>query len=117
MACIRFGVYLLLFAVVACSSTIPVHPYGPETYVVFVDSFSKSKARNTAISTANEYCIEKGQQMMPESETPTASLNLALGAQKHEVRFVFRCLEPGDKDLQRPDVDHSPDIVIEEQLR
>ena len=100
MACKLLGTILFFLSFVGCAAT--VEPYGNDTYVVFVDSYSKSEARTNAIHTANEYCAEKGKQMMPKSEHESNNYNPALGRRK-TVKFVFRCLETGDKDLQRSD--------------
>lgn len=103
---ISFVVAALLLG--ACAGKpYPVHSYGPDTYVVFVDSRSAAKASRAAIDRANEYCSANGLYLMPDQEQPV----------HRGVRLTFRCLAKGDPDLRRPQMRPPPDTVIEDRRK
>jgi len=57
---------------------------------------------------ANDYCQNKGQKFVPVS---TDSQNFDIYSSS--VNMHFRCLLPGDQELERPIVKRIPDAVIE----
>ena len=82
----RFLQYITLGAVALACAPASVQPYGPGLYTVSYGSiWGSGKARNAAVSDANEFCDSRGAAMVPVSE------NSAAGS----FELTFRCT-PGN---------------------
>lgn len=95
----------------ACASKpVAIVPFGLDTYIATgSDGVSKIKAQNDAITAANSLCASKGQEMMP------VSINSGVESGFYEydtVSLTFRCLDPGDPELDRPTPEPFADIII-----
>ena len=88
---------------VSCAGHFPVQPYGKDTYVVYVDSFSGAKAHRAAVNTANEYCSALDLVMTPDAENTETSYDPWVGSRK-DIQFIFRCLDENDPRLRPPEM-------------
>ena len=106
-----------LALLLSCAPNFPVYPYGPDTYVVHVESFSAAKARGAAVKTANEYCGERNLVMMPDAEGSEASFDPRAppwAGPRKDIQFIFRCLDAGDPRLQPPEMRPTQRLIIED---
>jgi hypothetical protein len=92
--------FVVGLAAFACGS-VPVQPYGRDTFVVHVDSANGAKAHRVAIDTANAHCSHLGLRMVPDAENSSVSASEMRG-NVTVVQFIFRCLADSDPDNQRP---------------
>jgi len=103
-------VLLLVCILGGCATAGPVVPFGPDTYKISQDggAFSTcimSKGTTSTIQRANKYCQRLGKNFMPiSSYTGICSYDL-----------TFRCLDEGDPELKRPDIEFTPDVVVEDR--
>ena len=64
------------------------------------------QSQKMAFDEANEYCGTMGREMM------------TIGAQANEYagyQVTFRCLNSGDPELKRPNLETRPDVVIQDR--
>lgn len=93
-------------SVFGCAFTSNVMPIGPDTYFVSARAAPVrggiEAARPMALQEASDYCTRMGKQVLVKS------IDVA--------DVTFRCLAPGDPDLQRPtEVRRRADIIIEQR--
>lgn len=96
-------------------------PAGPDTYTV-TETYApirggSTTAQQVALTEANQFCEERGLKFLPMNMTEgSIPMQAALyGPTKYTV--TFRCLRPGDPELQRPNFQQTPNIVIEQRNR
>jgi hypothetical protein len=103
------------FLLTACQNT-GVLPAGPNTYMISVYKppivGGGSAAQRDALTQANQYCISQGLNFMPtQTDLSTNPFNAAYGPTTYAV--TFECLKAGDPQLQPPNFQRAPDVVIE----
>lgn len=80
---------------------------GPETYFVSATAApvrgGSAAARPIALAEANAHCARLKKQILVKNI--------------ENADVTFRCLEPGDPELKRPEYKKSPDIVIEDSRK
>ena len=100
-------------SLVACAQSSGVQQVGPDTYQVSVHAApargGAAGARGIALSDANAHCMAMGKQIMTQSISSGSSSHLPGGT----VEVTFQCLAAGDRGLQRPVYQRSPDAVIQ----
>lgn len=99
-----------------CVSTSQVLPMGKDTFTVSAtsDGFrDAAAARNSAFNKATEQCTRIGKSFMfvNESIMPTR-----MGIDT-TVTIIFRCLADTDPQYTRPNIENSPQIIIENRNR
>lgn len=102
----------LIFVVSGCAST-KVAQIGPDTYFVQREAgagtFGTAGLRMEAIEDANKHCQRMGKKavVLSMNENPSVMSYPSADVQ-------FRCLDEGDKDLQRPTLEKSaaPAVTI-----
>jgi hypothetical protein len=95
----------------ACAASTGILPAGPDTYTV-TEAYApvrggSTTAKQVALPEANQFCEERGRKFLP--------MNMSEGPTKYTV--TFRCLLPTDPELQRPNFQQTPNIVIEQRNR
>lgn len=63
---------------------------------------------------AGAYCASRNKHLMPVS---TNSRDGAYGYHTANAELQFRCLDKGDRDLGRPTMTATPDVVIENRTK
>lgn len=96
----------MLAALCGCAFTSNVTPVGPDTYFVSARAAPVrggiEAARPMALQEASDYCTKLGKQVLVKS------IDVA--------DVTFRCLAPGDPDLQRPtEIRRRADVIIEQR--
>ena len=81
---------------------------GPDTYQILARASlaGAGQSQKMAFDEANEYCGTMGREMM------------TIGAQANEYagyQVTFRCLNSGDPELKRPNLETRPDVVIQDR--
>lgn len=91
----------------ACAQSSSVINMGPETYFVSATAApvrgGSAAARPIALAEANAHCARLKKQILVKNI--------------ENADVTFRCLEPGDPELKRPEYKKSPDIVIEDSRK
>ena len=116
----RFSI-LLVLALAACSAGTGVLPVGPDTYTVQEHRApilgGGSEAQRAAITEATEYCESQGKKLLPLNTTQSGlPVNQAVYGNT-SYSMTFRCLQPDDPELKRPNLQPAPNFVIEERQR
>lgn len=98
----------------ACANSSGVQPVGPDTYTVFATAGGlaggTAGAVERAMGDANAHCASQGRQIAVDALQSGGG-----GADEGSVSVVFKCLLPGDPQLQRPQVQFGPDVTIKVQ--
>lgn len=102
-------------ALTGCAMSNGVQKVGPETYMVSAVAApvrgGVSGAQTVALADANRYCAEQGREIMVTNTAGGAMNNIGAG----QANITFHCLERGDRDLRRPNLQTAPSIVIEDR--
>ncbi len=106
----------MTLAITGCVSTSHVLPMGKDTFSVSAtsDGFrDAASARNSAFKKATEKCAAMGRNFMfvSESTMPTR-MNIDT-----TVTLNFRCLTDNDPQYTRPNIENSPNVIIENRNR
>lgn len=97
-----------------CATSSGVLQLGPDTYTISTaaDMFrgGGAGARQEALTAAQKHCVSMGKELM------TTNINVGgfVGG-GNTISVNFRCLAKGDPELQRPDFQRAPDVVIQDQ--
>lgn len=95
------------FFLTACVSMTSVTPAGKDTYLLAGDdaweATSGFSIKTKLYQKANLYCESIGKNFLPLSDSSLGS----------SAQLRFRCLNEGDPDLIRPDLQPVPDVRIE----
>jgi hypothetical protein len=111
----RPRILTLTLALSACAQGTGTLPAGPDTYTVTEHRApvlgGASEAQRAAMTEANDYCSQDGKKFFPlnMAQQPT----VPAGGPGYSV--TFRCLEPDDAELKRPNFQPTPNIVIEQR--
>lgn len=102
------------FSLVGCETSTGILPIGPDTYTIAVGSELGGSigAKKQALTEANQFCLQRGQQLMPLQSAGGMTRD-AFGDAIGTFDFTFRCLSPGDPGLGRPGMAPVPDVVIQ----
>lgn len=92
-----------------------VQPLGPDTFAVSAEidrrDFSPGLpgAQSKALEAAKSTCDKLGKQLLVKSTENAAS--------GHAIHYsaTFRCLNAGDPELTRPDLERVPDVVVQDR--
>ena len=109
--------YIVLAAATlsACSHS-GVVPIGPDTYMIANSEWgftSGGVQKAKVMKEASDYCNSIGKRMLPIS---TSQNDVAWG-KTPAAEVQFRCLSPGDPELQRPTLQPVPTTVIENRSK
>ena len=101
-------------ATLGCAGQTGVVPIGPDTYLVahqgWISTQSVAELKGQAFTEAGTFCNARGKQLLPVSTKDTPGV---IGRSYPEAEVQFRCLNAGDPELQRPTLQKTPDILIE----
>lgn len=108
-----FVIIPLYLTLVACNTTSGVLPMGPDTYSLSTSSeFGGTvEAKKLALTEANNYCKSMGKELLPLNTAQSVKPDWTGDSIGH-YDIDFRCLGVGDEELQRPQINSVPDIVI-----
>ena len=100
---------LLIITIVGCGTrerSTGAMQVGPDTFRILaeVGIGDLGRSQKKAFSEANAYCASLGKKMVTTNTK---------GSQYDGYEVTFRCLKDGDPDLIRPDLQKSPDTVIQ----
>lgn len=102
----------LAFILAGCQSSGPV-PIGPDTYMLSSAggffTFSGGSVSAELFQEASRFCQSQGKQVMPV-QVRSENSGYARPAQSD---IQFRCLAANDPDLKRPNLQPTPNVVIE----
>lgn len=103
-----------LIFMTSCAASSGILPAGPDTYTV-TERFSAIRggsltAQKVSMTEASQFCTQQGKEFFPldMEELPGMTTPVNTG-----YSVTFRCLNPGDPELQRPNFQPSPNLVIE----
>jgi hypothetical protein len=89
-------------------------PVGPDTYTtseilgpMLGGSLTIVEARTKALSSASAHCVKLDKQLLVTN----------MDRKPEGYELIFRCLSKGDPELQRPNFQSAPDVVIENRNR
>lgn len=101
----------VLTALAGCSSTGTVMSVGPDTYMVTSQQHNMAGgaagAQTNALAEANAKCSAEGKQVL------VRNTESGFARPFYTYSITFRCLATGDRELQRPTFEQSPDVVIQ----
>jgi hypothetical protein len=105
---------LAIVILTACGSSDPV-PMGKDTYTLSGTApwswSSGGEVKGDLFRKADAFCRSKGKRLMPIN---TVS-NDASFSQFAHAEVDFRCLDPGDPELGRPNLQPVPNVRIQTQ--
>jgi len=111
------GACVIVLLLCACASSGPV-PVGKETYMITKQSstgfHSGSSVKADIYREASEFCNRQGMQLQPVRES---SKDGAPGYSFANAEIVFRCLSENDRDVNRPTLKPTPNLIIENRNR
>jgi hypothetical protein len=103
----------------ASAASTGILPAGPDTYTVTERRSpvlgGSVEAQKVATLEANDHCAKQGRVFQPMN-FQTLSAMSGTGTETGYT-VTFRCLPPGDRDLQRPVYERQPTTVIETRTR
>lgn len=105
---------LLTLMLGGCVSTSNVLEVGKDTYSISAtaDGFrDAASARQSAFSSGAEKCNGLGKKFMFLNES-IAKTRMDIDT---TVTIYFRCLNENDTEYTRPDIEKSPDLIIEKR--
>lgn len=95
------------FILTACVSMTAVTPAGKDTYLLAGDDAWEASSgfsiKTKLYQKADSYCESIGKKFMPLSDSSVG----------YSAQLRFRCLDEGDPELSRPDLQPVPDVRIE----
>lgn len=104
---LKFLLILSSVTVVSCVSITEITPAGKDTFLVAgSDSMEATAGVNIKAKLyqrANSFCESNGKKLMPLSDSSSG----------YSAQLRFRCLNEGDPELDRPDMQPVPDVRIE----
>lgn len=107
----NFFVYFAASLLSGCAVSSGVVPLGPDTFSIEVNLppslGASADARRIALTNASQYCNSLGRQMVVISTNSTRTREAS------GLSVNFRCLQDGDPDLRRPNIQPAPNAVIE----
>jgi len=99
-----------------CISASKVLPVGKDTYSVSATAdgmSSASSAREKAFEAARLHCASLGKEFLLVSESVTRT---RMGIDT-TITITFRALDKSDPEYKRPDIQRSPDVLIQDQRK
>lgn len=111
-------VFVSSVALMGCAATSTgVQKLGPDTYTVssqvVLGPGKANAARAAALKEAEQFCATLNKELVVDGYSTSGSAMSVTG--DSEVRF--KCLARGDRDLQRPNMQLTPNMVIEDRRR
>lgn len=99
--------------VIGCASTGgKVVPYGKDTFNLSMSNYgSYPKVRADTIQVANQHCVSLGKLFSPVTETKSSRDGGF--APIYTLDLTFRCLRADDPNYRQPNMEQSPDVLIE----
>ena len=106
---------IMLLAGCASSGAVPI---GRDTYMITKQSstgfHSGSSVKADIYREANDFCIKQGLQFQPVKESAKDGMP---GYAFANAEVVFRCLNDGDREINRPTPTQLPNVIIENRNR
>jgi hypothetical protein len=112
---------LALLLLASCAQGTGILPAGPDTYTVTEHRApilgGVITAQQVTMTEANDFCENQGKKLLPlnTNESGIGASQATWG--NTTFSMTFRCLEPGDRELKRPNFQPAPNIVIEQRNR
>lgn len=98
-------------ALVACSTTTDAVKVGPDTYSTSAHGCGPcggaSKAQELVLTQAAAQCQKLNRELLVKS----------IQVVTNDATVIFRCLSAGDPELQRPNIELTPNAVIEDKRK
>jgi len=87
---------------------------GPDTYTITgtSDFGGAAGAKKVALIEANQYCQAMGKHLLPLNTNEGTRLDWA-GDPVGHYSLDFRCLNANDPEMRRPNMQKTPDVVVE----
>lgn len=96
-----------------CAVAHDVAKLGPDTYTVSANAApargGASGARSLAVNAAGAYCERMSREVLVTNISGQTTNVYGAGS----VDVTFRCLQPGDPQLQRPTHEKAPDVIVQ----
>jgi hypothetical protein len=108
---------IALMGMFGCSHS-GVVPIGQDTFMIANEGWSSGSTLKAGLyQEANEFCIARGQQLMPIDAKSNNSVwgSLGSGGTNAAAEISFRCLSQTDAELHRPKVRPDSTIGIEQR--
>lgn len=109
--------YLVAIALTlsACASHTGIIPMGRDTFMIAKQQATGfpglGNMKAEIIAEASQYCMAQGKELQIVSTQETQPPYILGNYPRSEIQFM--CLSTGDRELQRPKLQKTPDTVIE----
>jgi hypothetical protein len=120
MRAVMFAAALIMSAaVVGCASSTGILPAGPDTYTISEKLApirgGGDAAEREALTKANDFCAQHGQQFVPNNMGQSGNLSNPYGPTGYTV--TFRCLQPNDPAVANYHLQQAPNLIVEQRNR
>ena len=99
----------------ACASHTGIVPMGRDTFMIAKQQATGfpglGNMKAEIIAEASQYCVAQGKEFQIVSTQETQPPYILGNYPRSEIQFM--CLSAGDRELQRPKLQKTPDTVIE----
>jgi len=113
------GIAVVLVALTACASHTGVVSMGRDTYMIAKQQATGfpglGNMKAEIIGEASTHCAGLGKELQVVSTQETQPPYILGNYPRSEIQFM--CLSAGDRELQRPKLQRTPDTVIEVRTR
>lgn len=110
-----FGIAVVSLVISACSSHTGIVQMGQDTYMIAKQQATGfpglGNMKAEIIGEASRYCAGLGKELQVVSTLETQPPYILGNYPRSEIQFM--CLAAGDRELQRPKLQKTPDTVIE----
>jgi hypothetical protein len=111
----RISVALTTFVLIGCASHTGIIPMGRDSYLIAKQQATGfpglGNMKAEIIGEASRHCAGLGKELQIMSTNETQPPYILGNYPRSEIQFM--CLAEGDRELQRPKLQKSPDTVIE----
>lgn len=108
-------IVVISLAVTACASHTGIVQMGKDTYLLAKQQATGfpglGNMKAEIIGEASQYCVSLGKELQIVSTQETQPPYILGNYPRSEIQFM--CLAAGDRELQRPKLQKTPDTVIE----
>lgn len=109
------GIAVISLAVTACASHTGIVQMGQDTYMIAKQQATGfpglGNMKAEIIGEASRHCVGLGKELQIVSTQETQPPYILGNYPRSEIQFM--CLAAGDRELQRPKLQKTPDTVIE----
>ena len=110
-----FGIAVVSLVVTACASHTGIVQMGQDTYMIAKQQATGfpglGNMKAEIIGEASRHCAGLGKELQVVSTQETQPPYILGNYPRSEIQFM--CLSAGDRELQRPKLQKTPDTVIE----